>query len=105
MSSYSSKYSETVCEQKNHDGTPCKSLALRDKKYCHYHEVCGSPRIDISNAIDLNPVYFDLPLLDDATSRGQSPRFANACCKSESRPNEPEFSSTPCRSPPRIWAA
>jgi len=68
MSSYSSKYSEIVCEQIKDDGTPCKSLALRDKKYCHYHEVCGSPRIDISNSIDLNPVYFDLPLLDDATS-------------------------------------
>ena len=68
MPSYSSKYSETLCEQKNHDGTPCKSLALRDKKYCHYHQVCGPPQIDISNAIDLNPVYFDLPLLDDATS-------------------------------------
>jgi hypothetical protein len=67
MSSYS-KYSETLCERKNHDGTPCKSLALRDKQYCHYHEVCGPPQIDISNAIDLNPVYFDLPLLDDATS-------------------------------------
>jgi hypothetical protein len=68
MSSSSSRYSETLCEQIKHDGTPCKCLALRDKKYCHYHQVCGPPQIDISNSIDLNPVHFDLPLLDDATS-------------------------------------
>jgi len=65
MSSFS-KYSETLCEQIKLDGTPCKCLALRDKKYCHYHQVCGPSQIDISNAIDLNPVLFDLPLLDDA---------------------------------------
>jgi hypothetical protein len=68
MSSSSSRYSDTLCEQIKLDGTPCKCLALRDKKYCHYHQVCGPPQIDISNAIDLNPVHFDLPLLDDATS-------------------------------------
>ncbi|MGA3105538.1 MAG: hypothetical protein ABSD53_13735 [Terriglobales bacterium] len=66
MSSFS-KYSETLCEQIKLDGTPCKCFALRDKKYCHYHQVCGPSQIDISNAIDLNPVLFDLPLLDDAT--------------------------------------
>ncbi len=68
MSSYSKKYSETLCEQLTHDGTPCKCFALRDEKYCHYHKVAGPPKIDISNPVDLNPVYFDLPLLDDATS-------------------------------------
>ncbi|MGB6386080.1 MAG: hypothetical protein WBE45_20820 [Terriglobales bacterium] len=68
MSSYSSRYSDTLCGQIKLDGTPCKCLALRDKKYCHYHQVCGPPQIDISSPIDPNPIHFDLPLLDDATS-------------------------------------
>jgi hypothetical protein len=42
--------------------------ALRNEKFCRYHLVCGPSQIDISNSTDLNPVHFDLPLLDDATS-------------------------------------
>ncbi|MBZ5666129.1 MAG: hypothetical protein LAO30_16145, partial [Acidobacteriia bacterium] len=68
MSSSSDKYSNKLCEQRKLNGDPCQSPALRDKRFCHYHEHAGPPPIDINNA-DSNPSFHVyLPVLKDAAS-------------------------------------
>src|SRR5712691_10287163 len=66
MSSSADKYSGKLCEQRKANGDPCQSPALRDKRFCHYHETMGpSP----CNTTEFNPsshVY--LPLLEVAAS-------------------------------------
>ena len=64
---YSKRYSDKLCEQRKVNGDPCTSRALRDKRFCHYHEVMGPPPINIDNdAIPSTHVY--LPQFEDAVS-------------------------------------
>jgi hypothetical protein len=50
------------------NGDPCRSPALHDKKFCHFHEHSGPPPIDINNA-EFNPSFHVyLPQLEDAAS-------------------------------------
>lgn len=68
MSSSSDKYSDEACQQIKLDGEPCRSAALRGKKFCYYHLHSGPPPKDVSNPGVIPQVQFHLPLLDDATS-------------------------------------
>ena len=66
MSSSSDKYSGKPCEMRKANGDPCQSPALRDKRFCHYHETMGPSPV---NTTEFNPsshVY--LPQLEDAAS-------------------------------------
>jgi hypothetical protein len=68
MSSSSEKYSGKLCEQRKINGDPCQSPALRDKKFCHYHEQTGPPPVNINNS-ESNPTsHIYLPQLEDAAS-------------------------------------
>jgi hypothetical protein len=68
MSSSSDRYSDEACQQIKLDGEPCRSAALRGKKFCYYHLHAGPPPKDASNPGVIPQVQFHLPLLDDATS-------------------------------------
>ncbi len=68
MSSSSDRYSDQACEQIKLDGEPCRSAALRGKKFCYYHLHSGPPPKEVSNPGIIPQVQFHLPLLDDATS-------------------------------------
>jgi hypothetical protein len=47
------------------DGELCQAPALRDKRFCYYHEYLG-PQLDIDGSNPAAPVH--LPLLEDAVS-------------------------------------
>ncbi len=68
MSSSSDKHSVLLCEQRKANGDPCQSPALRDKKFCHYHELMGPSPIDINNSDTIPSVHVYLPQLEDAAS-------------------------------------
>ena len=68
MSSSSDKYSDEACQRIKLDGEPCRSAALRGKKFCYYHLHSGPPPADVSNHAVIPQVQFHLPLLDDANS-------------------------------------
>jgi hypothetical protein len=68
MSSTSDRYSDKLCEQRKSDGDPCPSRALRDKRFCHYHEVMGPPAINIDNNEAKSSTHVYLPQLEDAAS-------------------------------------
>jgi hypothetical protein len=53
------------CEKSN--GDPCTSRALRDKRFCHYHEVMGPSPIEIDNDPQSSRHVY-LPQLEDAVS-------------------------------------
>ena len=65
---YADRYSDEACQQIKLDGEPCRSAALRGKKFCYYHLHSGPPPKDVSNPGVIPQVQFHLPLLDDATS-------------------------------------
>jgi hypothetical protein len=68
MSSSSDKYSGKPCQQRTTNGDPCPSPALRDKRFCHYHELTGPPPINTNN-IESDPFFHVyLPQLEDAAS-------------------------------------
>ena len=68
MSSSSDKYSGKLCEQRKTNGDPCQSPALRDKRFCHYHERMDPSPVNINNA-EFNPSsHAYLPQLEDAAS-------------------------------------
>ena len=66
MSSSSDRYSDEACQQIKLDGEPCRSAALRGKKFCYYHLHSGPPPEQVSNPGVIPQVQFHLPLLDDA---------------------------------------
>jgi hypothetical protein len=68
MSSSSEKYSTKLCEQRKTNGDPCQALALRDKRFCHYHELMGAPPINIDNNESIPSSHVYLPQLADAVS-------------------------------------
>lgn len=68
MSSSSDRYSDEACQQIKLDGEPCRSAALRGKKFCYYHLHSGPPPQEVSNLGVIPQVQFHLPLLDDAVT-------------------------------------
>ena len=65
---FSSRYSDKLCEQRKINGDPCTSRALRDKRFCHYHEVMGPPPVNIDNNEGNASLHVYLPQLEDAVS-------------------------------------
>ncbi len=68
MSSSSDKPSTRLCEQRKFNGDPCKSPAKSGKRFCHFHEVSGTPPIDINNSETIPSTHVYLPPLEDAAS-------------------------------------
>ena len=68
MSSSSDKHSDQPCEQRMANGDPCPALALRDKRFCQYHEVAGPSPIRMRSTEDSPYSHFYLPQLGDAVS-------------------------------------
>ncbi len=66
--SSSNRYSDEACQQIKLDGEPCRSAALRGKKFCYYHLHSGPPPAEVSNRLVIPLVQFHVPFLDDATS-------------------------------------
>lgn len=65
---FSNRYSDKLCEQRKINGDPCTSRALRDKRFCHYHEVMGPPPVNIDNNEHNASLHVYLPQLEDAVS-------------------------------------
>lgn len=65
MPSYLDKYSDQTCAQRKANGDPCQSPALRGEKFCHYHKVMGSPKVNIDNGPSGHTY---LPVFEDAVS-------------------------------------
>ena len=68
MSSSSDKYSGKPCEMRKANGDPCQSPALRDKRFCHYHETMGPSPVNINNTESIPSFHTYLPQLEDAAS-------------------------------------
>jgi len=68
MSSSSDKPSVKLCEQRKINGDPCQSPALRNKRFCHFHELMGPPPVDIHNSDTIPSSHVYLPQLEDAAS-------------------------------------
>jgi hypothetical protein len=72
MSSPSNKrsdgYSDKTCAQRKGNGDPCKSPALRDELFCHYHKIMGPSPINIDNNNPFRSEHVYLPPLEDAVS-------------------------------------
>jgi hypothetical protein len=68
MSSSSDKHPAKICEQRKANGDPCQSPALRDKRFCHYHEIMGPSPININNTEPNPSSHIYLPQLEDAAS-------------------------------------
>jgi len=62
MSSSSDRYSDEACQQIKLDGEPCRSAALRGKKFCYYHLHSGPPPEQVSNPGVIPQVQFPAPL-------------------------------------------
>ena len=68
MSSSSDKPPVRLCAQRKTTGDPCKTPALSDSLYCHFHKVMGPSPIQMST-FEENPYkHHYLPLLKDAAS-------------------------------------
>jgi hypothetical protein len=68
MSSSSDQPSVKICEQRKLNGDPCRTPALPDKRFCHYHNVMGPPPINIDNNETIPSSHVYLPQLEDANS-------------------------------------
>ncbi len=66
MSSNANKYPNGVCQRRKHNGDPCESPALPDKRFCHYHHIMGEPSIDRDSAEPFASEHNYLPRLADA---------------------------------------
>lgn len=64
----SDRYSGKLCEQRKMNGDPCQARALRDKRFCHYHQSMGAPPIDINNSDTILFSHVYLPQLENAAS-------------------------------------
>jgi hypothetical protein len=63
-----SSYSGTHCQHIKVDGERCQSPALRDQKFCYFHDRCSPAQIDVSTSAQFPPAPFFLPVLEDAVS-------------------------------------
>jgi len=50
------------------NGSRCGSPALRDQKFCYFHERCGPVQVDVSTSAVVPAAPFFLPVLEDAAS-------------------------------------
>lgn len=57
-----------LCQHIKLNGNRCGSPALRDRKFCHFHEGYSPARVDVSTSAQFPPAPFYLPVLEDASS-------------------------------------
>jgi hypothetical protein len=56
------------CQHIKMNGDRCGSPALRDQKFCYFHDRCGPVQVDVSTSAAVPPAPFFLPVLEDAAS-------------------------------------
>jgi hypothetical protein len=61
-------YSGTHCQHMKVNGERCQSPALRDQKFCYFHDRCSPAQIDVSTSAQFPAAPFFLPVLEDAAS-------------------------------------
>jgi hypothetical protein len=61
-------YPVESCQRIKMNGSQCGSPALRNRKFCHFHEQCGPVEVDVSTSAAVPAAPFLLPVLEDAAS-------------------------------------
>src|SRR5271157_2428295 len=56
------------CKRMKMNGTQCESPALRDQKFCYFHQRCSPVQLDVSTSAAEPAALFFLPVLEDAVS-------------------------------------
>jgi hypothetical protein len=56
------------CQRMKMNGTQCGSAALRNQKFCYFHQRCSPVQFDISTSASEPAAFFFLPVLEDAAS-------------------------------------
>lgn len=56
------------CQHIKMNGERCGSPALRDQKFCYFHNRCSPVQIDVSTSAAFPACPFFLPVLEDAAS-------------------------------------
>ncbi|MGD0792674.1 MAG: hypothetical protein ABR920_12980 [Terriglobales bacterium] len=56
------------CQHIKMSGDRCGAPALRDQKFCRFHNCCGPVQVDVSTSAAVPPAPFLLPVLEDASS-------------------------------------
>ncbi len=63
-----STYPVKQCQRMKMNGTQCGSPALRNQKFCYFHQRCSAVQFDISTSAADPAALFFLPVLEDAVS-------------------------------------
>lgn len=56
------------CQHIKLSGDRCGASALRDQKFCRFHDYCGMVKVDVSVSAAFPATPFYLPVLEDAAS-------------------------------------
>ena len=56
------------CQHIKMNGVRCGSPALRDQKYCYFHDRCSPVQVEVSTSAQYPASPFYLPVLEDAAS-------------------------------------
>ena len=57
-----------LCSHIKTNGIPCGSPALRERRFCHFHDKWKSTRMALTSALGGERASFTLPILEDAES-------------------------------------
>ena len=57
-----------LCQHIKMNGDRCGAPALRDQKFCRFHNCCGPVEVDVSTSATVPAAPFLLPVLEDAAS-------------------------------------
>ena len=63
-----STYPGERCQHIKMSGDRCRASALRDQRFCRFHNCCGPVQVDVSPSAAEPAAPFFLPVLEDATS-------------------------------------
>src|ERR1700690_1640129 len=63
-----SNYPVPQCQHVKVNGSLCGSPAVRDHKFCYFHQRCSSAQFDASPSAARPAAFFFLPVLEDAAS-------------------------------------
>jgi hypothetical protein len=61
-------YPIALCQHIKMNGDRCGAPALRDQKFCRFHNCCGPVQVDVSTSATVPAAPFFLPVLEDAAS-------------------------------------
>jgi hypothetical protein len=63
-----STYPGERCQHIKMSGDRCGASAVRDQKFCRFHNCCSPTQVDVSTSASVPPAPFLLPVLEDAAS-------------------------------------